>query len=101
MINVHRYWVYIMSNRTRTVLYIGVTNDLYRRYVEHKTGVIEGFTKKYRCHYLVYFEEYKFIEDAIKREKELKGWNRAKKENLIASVNPHKRDLAEEMEWFD
>ncbi len=101
MINVHRYWVYIMSNRTRTVLYIGVTNDLYRRYVEHKTGVIEGFTKKYRCHYLVYYEEYKFIEDAIKREKELKGWNRAKKENLIASVNPQKRDLAEEMEWFD
>ena len=101
MINVHRYWVYIMSNRTRTVLYIGVTNDLYRRYVEHKTGVIEGFTKKYRCHYLVYYEEYKFIEDAIKREKELKGWNRTKKENLIASVNPQKRDLAEEMEWFD
>ena len=101
MINVHRYWVYIMSNRTRTVLYIGVTNDLYRRFVEHKTGVIEGFTKKYRCHYLVYYEEYKFIEDAIKREKELKGWNRAKKENLIASVNPQKRDLAEEMEWFD
>ncbi|MBP3614088.1 MAG: GIY-YIG nuclease family protein [Bacteroidaceae bacterium] len=101
MINVHRYWVYIMSNRTRTVLYIGVTNDLYRRYVEHKTGVIEGFTKKYRCHYLIYYEEYKFIEDAIKREKELKGWNRAKKENLIASVNPQKKDLAEEMEWFD
>ena len=68
---------------------------------KHKTGVIEGFTKKYRCHYLVYYEEYKFIEDAIKREKELKGWNRAKKENLIASVNPQKRDLAEEMEWFD
>ncbi len=101
MINVHRYWVYIMSNRTRTVLYIGVTNDLYRRYVEHKTGVIEGFTKKYRCHYLVYYEEYKFIEDAIKREKELKGWNRTKKENLIVSVNPKKKDLAEEMEWFD
>ena len=99
MANVHQYWVYIMSNKTRSVLYIGVTNDLYRRYLEHKNGAVEGFTKKYKCYYLVYFEDYKSIEDAIAREKELKGWRREKKELLIATTNPEKKDLAERFGW--
>ena len=99
MVNVRQYWVYIMSNKTRSVLYIGVTNDLYRRFLEHKNGTIPGFTKKYRCHHLLYYEEYKSIEDAIVREKELKGWVREKKEKLIATINPQKIDLAEQFGW--
>ena len=55
MTNIHQYWVYILSNKTRSVLYVGVTNDLYRRYIEHRTESTEGFTKKYKCHYLLYF----------------------------------------------
>lgn len=101
MTNVHQYWVYLMSNWTRTVLYIGVTNDLYRRYVEHKTGEIKGFTQKYKCHYLVYYEEYNSIDDAIAREKELKGWIREKKERLIAEMNPGKEDSAVKLGWCD
>ncbi len=99
MTNVHQYWVYIMSNKIRSVLYIGVTNDLYRRYSEHKSGSINGFTHKYKCCDLVYFEEYNLIDDAIAREKELKGWRREKKDKLIMTVNPEKKNLAEEMGW--
>ena len=73
MINIHQYWVYIMSNKVRSVLYIGVTNDLYRRYNEHKAGSVKGFTQKYRCCDLLYFEEYNNVNEAIAREKELKG----------------------------
>ena len=101
MINIHQYWVYIMSNETRSVLYIGITNDLYRRYCEHRDGVIAGFTQKYRCHFLVYYEEYNLVEDAIAREKELKGWKRLKKEKLIATINPYMIDLAETLNWRD
>ena len=100
MFNIHQYWVYMMSNKSRTVLYIGVTNDLYRRYIEHKSGTIKGFTQKYKCHHLIYFEEYNSIEEAIAREKELKGWRREKKENLINSTNPNKKDLAEDLNWI-
>ena len=99
MVNIHQYWIYIMSNKTRTVLYIGVTNDLYRRYIEHKENIVEGFTKKYKCHDLLYYEEYRFVEDAVAREKQLKGWKREKKEMLIAKVNPEKRNLAEDLGW--
>ena len=101
MINVHQYWVYIMSNKTRSVLYIGVTNDLYRRYCEHKNGTIKGFTEKYRCHSLVHYEEYNLVEDAIAREKELKGWSREKKNKLIARDNPQMVDWAETLGWVD
>ena len=59
MVNVHQYWVYILSNKSHSVLYIGITNDLYRRYLEHKDGIVEGFTKKYRCHSLLYYEDFK------------------------------------------
>ena len=101
MTNIHQYWVYIMSNKTRSVLYIGVTNDLHRRYCEHRDGKITGFTQKYRCHSLVYYEEYNLAEDAIAREKELKGWTRLKKERLIATMNPQMIDLAETLNWRD
>ena len=90
-----KYWIYIMSNSNRDVLYIGVTNNLQRRYFEHKTGSIEGFTKKYNCHIMVYFEEFQQIEEAIAREKQLKGWKREKKEFLIKQKNPRMEDLGQ------
>ena len=99
MANIHQYWVYIMSNKVRSVLYIGVTNDLYRRYNEHRTGSVKGFTQKYRCCDLLYFEEYNNVDEAIAREKELKGWKRCKKEYLIASNNPEFVNVAEEFGW--
>ena len=100
MINIHQYWVYIMSNKSRTVLYIGITNDLYRRYLEHKQEIIKGFTQKYKCHDLLYYEEFADVDKAIAREKEIKAWRREKKDMLIAASNPSKKDLAEELEWL-
>ena len=73
-----------MANGWGNVIYIGVTNNLYIRYLQHKTGVVEGFTKKYKCHHLIYYEEYTYIEDAIRREKELKGWRREKKMGALS-----------------
>ena len=87
------YWVYIMTNAYRYVLYIGVTNDLARRCQEHRNELTDGFTKKYNCHCLVYYEEYQRIEDAIAREKQLKNWSRAKKYVLIRRLNPKMEDL--------
>lgn len=101
MVNIHQYWVNVMSNKTRSVLYVGITNDLYCRYLEHKEEKIKGFTQKYKCHYLVYYEEFNLIDEVIAREKEIKAWRREKKERLIASVNPEKRDLAIDLEWID
>ena len=82
------YYVYIMTNKNKTVLYIGVTNDLKRRVYEHSNGLIKGYTQKYNCHYLLYFEEFNEIDQAIWREKEIKKWRREKKEALIVSKNP-------------
>ena len=90
------YNVYILSNWNNHVLYIGVTNNLMRRLYEHKNDFVEGFTKKYRVHKLVYYEEYSDVKDAIQREKQLKKWNRIKKENLIQQLNPTWKDLSEE-----
>ena len=90
----HTYYVYIMSNPRRTVLYIGMTNNLERRVAEHKSHALKGFTDRYNCTELVYFEEAPSIEVAITREKQLKKWNRRKKEVLIATLNPDKRDLS-------
>ena len=87
------YYVYIMANANHTVLYIGVTNNLRRRVYEHKTGVIEGFTKKYRVHKLVYLENCHDIKNAIQREKQLKGWTREKKKSLIGTVNPEWNEI--------
>ncbi|OGH91856.1 MAG: endonuclease [Candidatus Magasanikbacteria bacterium RIFOXYD2_FULL_39_9] len=78
-------------------LYVGVTNDLTRRISEHKQNLIEGFTKKYKCHKLVYYENYSDIKQAIAREKEIKGWLRKKKEQLIKNINPGWKDLS--VEW--
>ncbi|MBI4272636.1 GIY-YIG nuclease family protein [Candidatus Uhrbacteria bacterium] len=87
------YFVYILSSLSRT-LYIGVTNDLCRRVYEHKEGLVEGFTKKYRIKNLVYYEEYYDIREAIAREKQLKSWNRSKKCVLIERFNPGWSELS-------
>ncbi len=89
------YYIYIMASESGT-LYIGVTNDLVRRISEHKQDLIEGFTKKYQCHKLVYYENYSDIKQAISREKQLKNWNRNKKQELIKQVNTHWKDLSAE-----
>jgi putative endonuclease len=88
-----QYYVYIMSNRTH-VLYIGVTNDIDRRVAQHQEGVNPGFAQRYHLKRLVYFESYDKIADAIAREKQLKGWRRARKIALIESLNPRWSDLA-------
>lgn len=87
------YYVYIMTNNSKT-LYIGVTNDLIRRIYEHKNKLIDGFTKKYNITKLVYYEVFNTVEDAIKREKQLKNWHRQWKINLIESMNNDWRDLS-------
>jgi len=88
------YCIYIMASTSGT-LYIGVTNDLTRRISEHKQNLVEGFTKKYGCHKLVYYENFTNINDAIAREKYLKGKSRKFKEDLIKTVNIQWGDLSE------
>jgi putative endonuclease len=85
-------WVYIMSSHSRC-LYIGVTSDLPGRVWEHKSGIYAGFSTKYKTHFLVYHELFHDIESAIAREKQLKGWSRAKKIILIEKMNPGWDDL--------
>jgi putative endonuclease len=87
------YYLYIMTSLSG-VLYVGITNNLIRRVYEHKNGLIEGFTKKYKCHLLVYFEESNDVKSVIEREKQIKNWNRSKKENLINRFNPEWKDLS-------
>ena len=89
------YYVYIMSNWNNKVVYIGVTNNLKRRVYEHKTGKIEGFTKKYHITKLVYFENFSDPYTAISREKQLKRWTRVKKNALIETKNPDWNDWGE------
>jgi len=88
------YYVYILASKSRR-LYIGVTNDLERRLYEHKNKLVEGFTEKYNIDRLVYFEDGGDVLAAIEREKQLKGWLRAKKLALIASMNPAWDDLSD------
>jgi putative endonuclease len=88
-----RFWTYILASRFNGTLYIGVTSDLVKRIWEHKNNVVEGFTKKYDVHNLVYFEEHSTVENAIKREKRLKKYNREWKKNLIEKDNPRWEDL--------
>ena len=90
------YYVYILTNNSHHSLYIGVTNDLERRLYEHKAELLDGFTKQYHLHKLVYYEETGDVNAAIAREKQLKGWSRQKKDALIASVNPLWEDLSED-----
>ena len=87
------YYVYIMTNTHNTVLYIGVTDDLVRRVYEHKEGLIEGFTKRYNCHKLVWFQETSDAISAITQEKRMKKWKRKYKENVIHDMNPGWKDL--------
>ena len=87
------YYVYIMTNRSRT-LYTGVTNDLARRVYAHKHKLFPGFTNKYNINRLVYYEEFPDIREAITREKQIKGWLRSKKITLIESMNPTWDDLS-------
>jgi len=87
------YWVYILASGLGGTLYIGVTNDLVRRVYEHRTKVAEGFTKKYGVDRLVHYEQFDDIENAIRREKRLKKWNRAWKVRLIEEANPNWDDL--------
>jgi len=91
-----QYYVYILSGYTRT-LYIGVTNDIKRRIVEHKEKLIEGFTKMYNIDRLVYFDTFREVNDALAREKQLKKWSRKKKIELIERDNPQWKDLS--LEW--
>ena len=87
------YYVYVLSSRIGGTLYIGVTNDLVRRVGEHRLELMKAFTKKYDVHRLVYFEQFDDIENAIRREKRLKKWNRSWKVRLIEEVNPNWDDL--------
>jgi putative endonuclease len=88
------YWMYILTNERRTVLYVGVTNDLEARLAQHICGQGSGFTWQYRTSCLVYYENFPDPTQAIAREKQLKGWTRAKKVALISKVNPEFADLA-------
>ena len=83
----YSYWVYIVASKSR-VLYIGITNSLERRAFEHKSDMIDGFSKTYRCHRLVYYESFDSVHNAIAREKQLKRWSRAKTIWLIERVKP-------------
>ena len=89
------YFVYILANWNHSVLYIGVTNDLQRRVYEHRQELVEGFTKKYHVHKLVYYEQTGDVKAALAREKQLKGWRREKKEALVETMNPDWKDLSE------
>ena len=87
-------YVYILSNWDDSVLYIGVTSNLPKRLYEHRNGLADGFTKKYNVHKLVYYEETSYMRSAIERERQLKGWTRAKKNALIQTQNPNWIDLS-------
>ncbi len=89
----------MMGSANGKALYTGVTNNIYRRVSEHKADVFKGFTQKYKCHSLLYYEEFPSMQSAIEREKYIKGLLRAKKESLIATINPMRRDLAEN--WYN
>lgn len=92
----YSYFVYILASKRNGTLYVGVTSDLSGRIVEHRDGLVPGFTKRYGIAMLVYFEEHDDIGEAIRREKRIKRWRRAWKIELIESRNPDWRDL-----WLD
>ncbi len=94
-----QYYVYILTNKTNKVVYVGVTNNLIRRMYEHKNKLVDGFTKKYNLKKLVYFETTTDVKSALIREKQLKNWHRAWKNNIINEQNPNWKDLSEE--WDD
>ena len=93
----HNYYIYILTNHRKNVLYIGVTNNLVERVKQHKEKTAPGFTQKYNVNHLVYYEQYRQISEAIYREKILKKWRREWKENIINEFNPTWKDLFNEL----
>jgi putative endonuclease len=91
------YYLYIVASKKNGTLYIGVTGDLVKRTYEHKHNAVDGFTKKYNVHKLVYYETYKDVEEAILREKQMKKWNRKWKVRIIEENNPEWKDLYNEI----
>ena len=91
------YYVYILASKRNGTLYIGITNSLIRRVYEHKNGLIDGFTKKYKVHNLVFYERFDDVKSAIRCEKQLKKWNRKWKIDLIEKDNPEWKDLYEDL----
>jgi putative endonuclease len=94
---VKTFYVYMVSNRSRSVLYIGVTNSLERRLWFHANAKLGSFVKRYRCDRLVYYESFNTAGDAISREKQIKGWRREKKNDLVRTLNPLWKDLGREL----
>jgi putative endonuclease len=94
-----QYWLYMVTNRWKNVLYTGMTNDLPKRVWQHKNKAVPGFTKKYNCDRLVYFEEFGEVDQLIARENQVKGWKRVRKNALVEAMNPDWIDLA--ADWFD
>lgn len=92
----HNYFIYILSNKNRTTLYVGVTNNIIRRLSEHKSTKT-GFAYRYNCFDLVYYEHFTQILQAIAREKQIKKWSRSKKDKLIATKNPELKNLIDEL----
>lgn len=90
-----KYYLFIITNYTNSVLYLGVTNNLKRRILEHKSGLNNGFSKKYNCNKLIWLEEFSDIKFAIEKEKQMKKWKRIYKETLINEKNPDWKDLFE------
>ena len=90
-------YIYILTNKNNTTLYVGVCEDIIKRVGQHKQKFVDGFTKKYNLSKLVYYEQYEDISEAIKREKQLKGGSRKKKEDLVVKMNSEWRDLYEEL----
>ena len=95
----HEYNVYIMTNKSNTTLYVGVTSDLMGRVWDHKNKTYKGFSATYECTKLIYYEEYQWIQDAIGREKQLKAGSRQKKADLVIANNPLWNDLSDG--WYD
>ncbi len=95
----HDYYVYIVSNNTRSTLYIGITSNLQTRIWQHRNLEKPSFTEHYHCGHPVYYEHFREVRDAIGREKQMKGWRREKKNRLIETINPRWEDLA--ADWFD
>ncbi len=93
----HNYFVYMLTNKSRTTLYIGLTNDLAKRLWEHRNPEKESFTQRYHCILLVYYEVFPDILAAIAREKQLKGWRRSKKDALVEAMNPRWEDLGAQL----
>lgn len=91
------YYIYIITNQTNKVLYIGITNNLFRRIYEHKEEIFEDFSKTYKCKKLVWYDKTTDVREEIKKEKQMKKWKREFKENVIHQMNPDWKDLYDEL----